>query len=211
MPDELLEDAARLLAPPGSRSVLALAGPPAAGKSTLATWLVAGLNRRFGERSAGYVPLDGFHLSNAQLNRLGLADRKGAPGTFDVHGYLALLRRLRIELTSPVYVPGYDRTLHEPIAARHVVEAGTRLVVTEGNYLARPTEGWCEVADLVEELWYVDADDPVREQRLYQRQLAAGRDPQAACEWVMRNDRPNGELVKVDRERCTRVVTPLPC
>jgi pantothenate kinase len=210
MSDELLDDAARLLALPRARAFLALVGPPAAGKSTLAVSLVAGLNRRFGQASAGYVPLDGLHLSNAQLERLGIADCKGAPATFDVNGYLALLRRLRSELSSPVYIPGYDRTVHEPIAARHVVEPGTRLVVTEGNYLASQAEGWREVADLVDELWYVETDDALREQRLYQRQLAGGRDPQLARDWVTRNDRPNGELVKADRRHCTRVVSPAP-
>ena len=207
---DTLTAAARLVPEPGRRRILGLAGPPAAGKSTLAERLVAGLNERFGADTAARVPLDGFHLSNAQLERLGYTGRKGAIFTFDVYGYLALLRRLLAEPGREVYVPDYDRVLHEPVAARHVVTARTRLIVTEGNYLARPENGWEEVSGLVAELWYVDAPRTVRWKRLVERHSAGGRGESAARERAYRNDLPNGELVRADRRRCTRVVTSEP-
>ena len=206
MTDTPLDAAVALLPPPGSRAVLALAGPPAAGKSTLARRLVRELDDRYGPGTAGYVPLDGFHLSNAQLDRLGVADRKGAPFTFDVDGYLALLRRLLTEPGQPIYVPDYDRTLHEPIAARHVVAPGTRLVITEGNYLASREPKWRLVSELVTELWYVAAPPDVRHERLVRRQLDGGRSPADARAWVRDNDDLNGEFVAADRSRCARTV-----
>ncbi|WP_159943244.1 MULTISPECIES: nucleoside/nucleotide kinase family protein [unclassified Nocardiopsis] len=211
MPD-LVADAvalAREAAAGGTRrAVLGLAGAPGAGKSTLARHLVAGVDRALGPDTAGYLPMDGFHLSNAQLDRLGRRDRKGAPDTFDAHGYVALVRRLLTETDHPVYVPDYDRRLHEPVAARHVVTPRTRLVVTEGNYLAGDEEPWARLRGLFTQLWYVEADDEVRERRLRERQRAGGLDEEAARAWVERSDRPNGELVKRSRNNCTRVVRP---
>ncbi len=171
---------------------------------------MAGVNGALGPGTAGYLPMDGFHLSNAQLDRLGRRDRKGAPDTFDAHGYAALVRRLLTETDHPVYVPDYDRVLHEPVAARHVIEPHTRLVVTEGNYLAGDEEPWAGLRVLFAQLWYVEADDDLRERRLHRRQVAGGATEEAAREWVERSDRPNGELVKRFRDNCTRVVRPGP-
>ncbi|WP_067601149.1 nucleoside/nucleotide kinase family protein [Nocardiopsis listeri] len=210
MLDSLVADVLAMVPPDDGentrRTVLGLAGAPAAGKSTLARYLVHAVNETLGADTAGYLPMDGYHLSNAQLERLGRSDRKGAPDTFDVHGYLAMLRRLPVETDHPVYVPDYDRRLHEPVAARHVIEPHTRLVVTEGNYLASDHAPWDQVRGLMVELWYVEATDLVRERRLNRRQRAGGAGANAAREWVERSDRPNGELVKRFRDNCTRVV-----
>ncbi|WEH38970.1 nucleoside triphosphate hydrolase [Streptomyces sp. AM 2-1-1] len=81
---------ARALIVPGRRRILGITGPPGAGKSTLAAALVEAL-----DGAAVLVPMDGFHLAGAELERLGRAQRKGAPDTFDAAGYAALLRRLR--------------------------------------------------------------------------------------------------------------------
>ena len=210
MLDSLVADVLALVPPTEGehprRIVLGLAGAPAAGKSTLARYLVHVVNETLGTGTAGYLPMDGYHLSNAQLDRLGRRDRKGAPDTFDVHGYLAMLRRLPAETDHAVYVPDYDRRLHEPVAGRHVIESHTRLVVTEGNYLASDHAPWDQVRGLLAELWYVEATDQVRERRLHRRQRAGGAGASAAREWVERSDRPNGELVKRSRDNCTRVV-----
>ncbi|MEO3749315.1 nucleoside/nucleotide kinase family protein [Streptomyces sp. B6B3] len=202
----LAEDARRLVpADPGVRAVLGLAGAPAAGKSTLARALVARLGGL-----AAYVPLDGFHLSNAQLDRLGLRDRKGSAPSFDVWGYEALLRRLHDEGAREVYVPDFDRMLDEPIAARHRVPPATRLIITEGNYLACDAPGWREARALMAELWYVDAPDGLRDARLMERHTATGRTPAAARAWVDSNDAPNAELVRPSLARCDRVVRGFP-
>ncbi|MEE1928154.1 nucleoside/nucleotide kinase family protein [Streptomyces sp. TRM 70351] len=189
--------------PDGRRAVLGLAGPPGAGKSTLARALVAGLTARHGAGSAGYVPLDGFHLSNAQLARLGLTARKGAPPTFDVAGYAALLARLTAPpppgVPAEVYCPDFDRVLDEPVAARHVIGPDVRVVVTEGNYLACDLPGWAAARAHIDELWYVDAPAAVRHTRLVDRHRPGGQDAAAARERVRANDGPNGGLVEASR------------
>ncbi|UCM91241.1 nucleoside/nucleotide kinase family protein [Streptomyces marincola] len=202
--DALTADA-RGLRRAGRRSVLGLAGPPGAGKSTLARALAGALGDE-----AAYVPLDGFHLSNAQLDRLGLRSRKGSEPSFDVRGYVALLRRLTSAgdgaAATGVYVPDFDRDLDEPVAARHLVPPGAWLIVTEGNYLACDLPGWREAHALMDEVWYVDAGEEVRDARLMLRHTGHGRTREAARAWIDGNDVPNAGLVAASRARCSRVV-----
>jgi pantothenate kinase len=194
---------------PGRRAVLGLAGAPAAGKSTLARRLVAAVEERLGADTAAYVPMDGFHLSNAQLDRLGLRGRKGAPETFDVDGYVHLLRRLREESgRRPVYAPDFDRRLDEPVAAGLVVLPQVRLVVTEGNYLADDGPGWDRVRGLLDELWYVDTPRQVRERRLLRRHVRGGRTESEARAFIAASERPNARRVERGRERADRIVVP---
>ena len=143
------------------RVIVGLTGPPGAGKSTVARALVASFE------GASYVPMDGFHLSNAALDRLGRRDRKGAIDTFDSAGYVATLQRVAGEFgRRDVYVPAFDRRLDEPVAAGHVVPAASRLVVTEGNYLGVPDGEWAAVRPLLNRLYYIDCPPEVRRQRL---------------------------------------------
>ena len=190
----------------GRRVVIGLAGPPGAGKSALAVAIVAQARASRGDDWAAYLPMDGYHLSNAQLERLGLLNRKGAPATFDVDGYVVMLGRVAADDGRDIYVPDYDRTLHEPIAARHLIPAVARLVVTEGNYLAVDAPGWRAARRHIDHLWYVDAADAVREERLIARQLAGGRSEREASDWVERSDRRNGELVKLSKPNADRII-----
>lgn len=206
MSDALIDHAVTLATSGGTRKILGLTGAPAAGKSTLARTVVSGVNLRLGGELAGYVPLDGFHLSNIQLERLGLRHRKGAPDTFDARGYLALLRRLLDETEHPVYVPDFDRRLDEPVAAGLVISPGTRLVVTEGNYLADDGPHWRQIRGLLDELWFVGTSDAVREARLMKRHIQGGMDADAAAAFIMASERPNAERVKAHQANCTRVV-----
>lgn len=184
----------------GPRRLLGLAGAPGAGKSTLAAAVVAALGDR-----AVLVPMDGFHLAQAALERLGRADRKGAPDTFDAAGFVALLRRLRTE-PGTVWAPAFDRALEEPVAGAIAVPVDVPLVVVEGNYLLLDDGDWAAVADLLDETWYVAVDDAVRLERLVARHVAFGKAPDAARAWALGPDERNARLVAAGRERADVVV-----
>ncbi|QNN52417.1 nucleoside/nucleotide kinase family protein [Nocardioides mesophilus] len=204
---ELTGHALRLV-PAEGRAVLGITGPPGAGKSTLAGQLLAAVTASGALRAeeVALVPMDGFHLADAQLDRLGLRERKGAPATFDLHGYLATLRRLHCRDPDPVYVPAFERDLEQPLAAARVVLPQVRLVVTEGNYLLLREGGWERVRALLDETWYVDVADRLRRERLIARHVRFGKDPAAAAAWVEAVDEPNARLVAAGRTRADRVV-----
>src|SRR3954452_21661422 len=176
---------ARALVVPGQRRILGIAGPPGGGKSTVARTVVAALGD-----VARLVPMDGFHLAQAELVRLGRRDRMGAPDTFDSAGYAALLQRLRGE-EPVVYAPEFRREIEEPIAGAIAVPRSVPLVVTEGNYLLL----WPQIKPLLDETWYVQTDEELRVQRLIQRHIQFGKTPEYARAWVMRSDERNAERV----------------
>ncbi|WP_251838794.1 nucleoside/nucleotide kinase family protein [Oceanitalea stevensii] len=198
---ELVERAPALLDDGAPRRLLGLAGPPGAGKSTLAAGLVAALAPR-----AALVPMDGFHLSNAVLHALGRRGRKGAPDTFDAAGYAHLLRRLRAPAEGTVYAPDFDRELDEPVAAAVAVPPQTGLVVTEGNYLLLDDGAWPDARSCLDAVWYVDLPDEERRRRLRARHERHGMDPAAAAAWTEGTDEPNAALVRAVRDRADVVV-----
>lgn len=191
-----LAEAATALVPTEGRAVLGIAGAPGAGKTTLAAALVAAIAERQGTAYVAHLPMDGFHLADAQLDRLGLRDRKGAPETFDADGYAALLQRVRVETGRPVYAPGFERTLEQPLAGAIVVPAGTRLVITEGNYLLLPREEWRRCRAGLDATWWLEVDDEERRRRLVVRHIAFGKDPEAAERWVLEVDEANAALLR---------------
>lgn len=187
----------------GRRHLVGLVGPPGVGKSTLARLIVDSMPSGL----AQLVPMDGFHLANAELARLGRGARKGAPDTFDSAGYVALLRRLRDQgADEVVYAPAFHREIEEPVAGAIAVLPGTRLVITEGNYLLLDRDGWGEVAALLDECWYVDGDADRRRERLRARHRQFGRSPEQAADWVVRTDEPNARLIESTRARAGLVV-----
>lgn len=180
-----------------TRRILGLVGPPGGGKSTLAEALQQALGAR-----AVVVPMDGFHLANVELQRLGRAQRKGAPDTFDAAGYVALLRRLRAPVDGEtVYAPLFRREIEEPIAGAIPVPAEVPLVITEGNYLLMDEGPWADVRTLLDEAWYVGGDDALRIERLVARHRAFGRDEAAARAWVEQTDEPNARRIAATRAR----------
>lgn len=198
---ELIVRAAEL-AEPGTRRILGIAGPPGAGKSTLAAWIAEAL----GPERAVVVPMDGFHLAQAELDRLGRADRKGAPDTFDVAGYVSLLRRVRAPGGPAVYAPVFDRSLEEPIAGSVRVAQDVPLVITEGNYLLHDAPEWAPVRPLLDEVWYLAPDEALRVRRLVDRHVRHGKDPAFTRAWVARSDESNARLVARGRHRADLVL-----
>lgn len=181
---ELLE-AVKALGKVDRRLIVGIAGPPGAGKTTLAWELAEALG------GAPVVPMDGFHLANGQLRRLGLENVKGAPETFDSAGYVALLRRIR-ETGELVYAPSFDHVMNEPIAGSIPVYAEAPVVVTEGNYLLV----WPQARQQLDLAVQLDTDPTARVAGLIERQRAKGLDEAAARDWVLRSDEANARLVQ---------------
>ncbi|WP_435243859.1 nucleoside/nucleotide kinase family protein [Streptomyces cucumeris] len=201
-PQDLLDRAGRLAAP-GTRRLLGIAGPPGAGKTTLAGRLVAAL----GPERAVLVPMDGFHLADAELRRLGLLDRKGAPETFDPYGYTALLRRLRAPRPGEtVYAPGFDRELEQPLAGAVPVAPEVPLVITEGNYLLLDEGPWRPVRALLDETWWIELDGEERMRRLIDRHERFGKPRPEAERFVLRSDEANARRVAPGRAVADLVV-----
>ncbi|MGF6887818.1 pantothenate kinase [Nocardia sp. GAS34] len=188
----------------GGRFVLGIAGPPGAGKSTLA----AALRDTLEAGVAEVAPMDGFHLSNAELRAAGALARKGEPDTFDVRGYLAALRRLReTPLGQPVLWPVYDRVRHEPVPGG-VVFDGQRIVITEGNYLLLDVGagGWSQVRQYLDEAWYLDVPVTVLHKRLLRRHIRGGKSVATAETKVAQSDLRNAELVAGTRDSADLVL-----
>jgi len=193
---------AGVLARSNRRSILGIVGKPGSGKSTLAGGLIKALGR-----GAVSVPMDGFHLAQAELARLGRQRRKGAVDTFDVAGYIALLQRLRQrEHGVVVYAPSFSREIEEPIAGAIAILPEVSLVVTEGNYLLVGEGPWAGVRPLLDEAWYIEVDEKVRIERLVARHVEFGKTPDEARRWSLSSDRDNAELVANTRVRADLVV-----
>ncbi|MFF3636621.1 nucleoside/nucleotide kinase family protein [Streptomyces sp. NPDC101169] len=202
--DDLLVRA-RTLTREGRRAVLGVTGGPGAGKTTLAEHLVRALNAG-GPPWVAHVPMDGFHLADAELDRLGRRDRKGAPDTFDAAGYAALLRRLREETGEVVYAPGFERVLEQPVAGSIPVPPSARLVVTEGNYLLLDEGSWARVRPCLDEVWFCEVDEEERIRRLVDRHVQFGKERAAAVAWVLGTDQRNADLIATTRDRADLLV-----
>ena len=185
----------------GERRILGIVGAPGAGKSTLCAALLEALGD-----DAALVGMDGFHLANAELERLGRRGRKGAPDTFDAGGYAALLARLRVEQHRTVYAPTFDRQLEESIGSAVPVPAGTPLVLTEGNYLLLEDGSWGQVRSQLDAVWFLDVPEDVRLSRLVARHVAFGKAPGDAQRWVDAVDGPNAATINLTRARADLIV-----
>ncbi|GAA4846205.1 nucleoside/nucleotide kinase family protein [Actinomycetospora corticicola] len=199
--DELAARARQLMRD-DRRALLGIAGAPGAGKTTLALALVEALGPE-----AVHVPMDGFHLADVELDRLGRRDRKGAPDTFDAGGYAALLARLRHPPSGTVYAPAFDREIEQPIAGSIPVPSSCRLVVSEGNYLLVDDPAWRAVRARFDEVWFHETDEVLRHERLVERHVRFGKTRDGAVAWVEAVDEPNARLIEATRPHADLVVT----
>lgn len=195
----LLERLRALVAAAGPaqrRRVLGITGAPGAGKTTLVSALLeaAATDPALAGRVA-HVPMDGFHRTNAELDRLGRRDRKGAPDTFDASAYAEVLRRVRELPRAQVSAPAFDHQVGEPEPDAIEVGLEADVVVTEGNYLLLADQDWEPVRACLDEVWFCALDDEVRRDRLITRHVDAGRTPESATEWVDRSDEANARRV----------------
>ena len=182
------------------RTVLGIAGCPGAGKSTLSAAIAGRV------ASSVIVPMDGFHMLNEDLVRLGRRNRKGAPDTFDVAAYVAQLAKIRGQDRRPITAPRYDRAASAPVPDAITIEPDVAVVITEGNYLLLNEEPWDAVRPLLDEVWFVVVDDAVRVPRLIARHIEFGKSPDEAREWVWRSDEANAVIVATTRDRADVVV-----
>ena len=177
--------------PKDRRMVVAIAGPPASGKSTLAEALAQRLNDE--GTLAQVVPMDGFHLDNAVLSARDLLHRKGAPETFDAQGFIALIKRLKAG--GEVFIPVFDRSRDIAVAGAAVVGADCQVILVEGNYLLFDEAPWRDLAPLWDLSVLLDVALPELRRRLIQRWLDHGLDRFAATQRAEQNDLPNAARV----------------
>ena len=182
------------------RYVFGLAGPPGSGKSTVAARLSDALG-------AVVVPMDGFHLDNAELERLGLLDVKGAPETFDAAGFVRLVEQLQ-HADGPVPAPLFDRVADRTIDAAVTVERDDHIVIVEGNYLLLDVPPWGALRELFDRIGYLAVDDRMRVDRLVARHVSHGRSPEEASEFVRTSDEANAVLVAASGHRADLVIDP---
>lgn len=200
--EEALNRAISLSEGTHSRAIIGLVGKPGGGKSTLSSYLL----KKLPKETTALVPMDGFHLSNAQLALLGRSDRKGAPDTFDVDGYVELLRRIKTNVTEEIYFPIFHREIEESIAAEGVISPHTSLIITEGNYLLLGESAWSGVAPLLTESWFVDVSNDRRMARLVSRHMKFGKSFEEAHAWAHGSDQSNADLIEAARAKADVVI-----
>lgn len=201
--DEALARAVRL-ATGERRAILGITGAPAAGKSTYAEELTAELVAE--GHNVALVPMDGYHLAQSALEAIGLAGIKGAPQTFDGHGFVALLKRLKDSPDETIWAPRFDRSIEDSIAASIAIRPEVTLVVAEGNYLLFEEMPWATGRKLLDECWYIDLDDDVRHQRLEARHRRYGRSAEEAHERTYGSDEANAQLIAASKPGADAII-----
>ncbi len=180
--------------PQGARRVLAIAGAPGSGKSTLAESLVETLEET-DPGLAAILPMDGYHYDDEVLEPRGHRPRKGAPHTFDIGGYAAMLARLRANLEPEIAVPRFDRTLEIARAGARIIPQSVRLIVTEGNYLLLDRPNWSALRAQFDRTAFIDVPEEELARRLRARWDGYGMDEEAVRAKLEENDLPNARTV----------------
>jgi len=178
----------------GERRIIAIAGAPASGKSTIAASLVARLDA-IDPGSAALLPMDGYHYDDEVLVPRGWRPRKGAPHTFDVGGYASSLRRLKTNDEPSVAVPRFDRDIEIARAGAIIIEPAARIIVTEGNWLLLDDEPWPSLRPWFDHTAMVVADMETLGVRNRQRWVGYDYTEAMIRAKLEDNDMPNARLV----------------
>ncbi|MHC1559418.1 nucleoside/nucleotide kinase family protein [Actinomycetospora sp. C-140] len=182
----------------GRRRLLGVVGGPGAGKSTLVAALAG--------PEVAVVGMDGWHLANSVLDRLGRRERKGAPDTFDAAGYVAFLERARSRAAA-VWAPEFRREIEEPVAGALEVPPDALVLVTEGNYLLMDDPPWDGVRALLDEVWFLAPDEDERRARLVARHERHGRSHAEAVARADGSDAANARMIAATAHRADRVIS----
>ncbi|WPB02365.1 uncharacterized protein RHO25_006999 [Cercospora beticola] len=199
--------------PASKRYMVAVSGIPGSGKTTLAAKVADALNERYRSETAArtansllatFLPMDGYHLTRAQLSALpnpaNAHARRGAAFTFDAPAFLALVKKLREPIcpeTGTIYAPSFDHAVKDPVPDDIPIRKESRVLVMEGNYLSLGEGEWKEAAELMDELWFVEVDEKVARKRLIKRHVEAGiaSNDEEAGRRADENDLVNGKEI----------------
>ena len=196
---ETLVENAKSIAASGKRSILAVAGAPGSGKTTITQSIV----KELGPKNVVIVPMDGFHLSNTILKKWDRRSRKGAWDTFDASGYINLISRIKNQREEIILAPDFDRDIDESIGGVIEVSINTPLILLEGTFLFSKHGLWPELLPLIDHGWFVHLESSIRQQRLIQRHMKHGMDLKQATQWALSTDEANAKAVELDYERAS--------
>ena len=198
----LFEQIQTLLDSQSARSLIGIVGKPGAGKSTV----VEEIEKRYQPNEVSIIPMDGFHLSNEELIALGRRERKGAPDTFDVEGFISLIKKVKHEPQVNHKFPIFHREIEASVENEGLVPKESKVVVIEGNYLFSNEHNWDGVFPLLDHTWFVEIDDEVRIERLIARHIRYGKTPAEAENWSRGSDETNARFIELTAHRASNII-----
>jgi pantothenate kinase len=198
----LFEQIQSLLDSQSNRTLIGIVGKPGAGKSTV----VEQIAKKYGPEKVSVIPMDGFHLSNEELINLGRRDRKGAPDTFDVSGFISLIKKVKHEPQFDHRFPIFHREIEASIENEGIVPKESKVVVIEGNYLFSEDHNWSAVYPMLDHTWFIEIDDEVRIERLVARHIRYGKTPAEAENWSRGSDEANARFIGLTANRASNII-----
>jgi len=198
----LFEQIQSLLDSHSKRTLIGIVGKPGAGKSTV----VELIQKKYGPEEVSVIPMDGFHLSNEELINLGRRDRKGAPDTFDVSGFISLIKKVKQEPQVNHKFPIFHREIEASVNDEGIVSKESKVIVIEGNYLFSEEHNWSGLFPLLDHTWFIEIDDDVRIERLIARHIRYGKTPVEAENWSRGSDEANARFIEITAHRASNTL-----